>query len=1580
MPSSASPAEIQKFSEWFGALGRVDHRRLKKVGCRLEIFSHNDVSPFKPSVFKLKITNNTQMALSWRVMQRCRLSNECFVTVSPSKGIIDRNATSAAISVYVVLFHAFTLKHMIYFECSWGSTGTTFYLPIGLNVKPGASDPSLTYWRVKIPAVDQLSVISPRQGGSVLLCTLCGVEVVMKTWMIGSKDPVPPQFEMQLSSFLSLSHPNLVRFIGAHLEPGEVSIVVEYVLNGSLNDFLTRAEPSITSSMPVRCNIALDISRALAYLHSKGKVHSSLVGRSILIDEDLHAKLSGFSSIVDAVEEAVDNANPTASSASTTPFSSPNTKTIRTKSNNCYQFGLFLWELLTGLPSSSISEVISSLFSKSSSQSSSSTPPPSASNSPIIPHHIILESMPFLNQRLLSTYPDYLQIMMKCLDPVPSRRPTIIEIVGELTTICDTPQPRTLSHLNLSTNTSLQDQHLASLPSELISLDLACNNNISTSCAPYLPSTLQTLTLGNPNVISQLAEIQILSLKPTPIASLAAMRQQQPQHGTGTASSVLGPNTSTSSSSPSSPEETDPSSSSPSSSDSDATASESSSSTFPAETEIVLPKWICQNLTLKCLSHLNQFEASRMSILYAPHLTDEHVALLPKSLTFLELGNSNSITNIGISLLPPNLKTLIVSSCLLSFESAKSFPSTLTELVLPKTTQLLSDLPLPPHLTSLTLGDTSLYSDMLCLPRGITKLDLGRNLNLCDADIAKLPRFLVWFSLQDNHLLTSQSIPFLPSTLQHLRITGNAKFGEVIISSGSGENVCWPKGLLSLELPDNTSLSGGLSLQYLPPGLTRLQLLANQNISNEWVPQLPRTLTLMEISEEPLLTEACLPFLPPTLLTLNVVIPSTYVKELPRRLTALNVERCHTLVDNCLSDLPVGLLFLKISCGRITDSGILFLPQQLHTLHLINNVYLTDNGIKDLPSGLTKLVIEDGDTLTAGCVKNLPRGITHLVLPPTVMFDITDESVRDLPRYITELNMERNENLTNAGIIRLPRTLTSLNLSNNENLTDSCVKHLPRGLIYLNVSMSDYLSPACLSSLPQCQLIVLPNHLMQNIRDRHIEFLPRHLLSWDMESNKEVSEASFEMLPHSLTKLGLPKKMVIGLDDDHAKYLPPVLTELDLSLNTTLTDKAIRFIPLSLTRLNLYWNTNLTDSAISLLPRGILCLNLGCSDKLTDMCAPHFPRRLLELSIDANSNFTDAFIAGLPSSIVYLNLSHAFKLTHACLAKMPPLLTAWEMSPNFLNSVPASAVVQFPRSLKKLNMWGNFLITDNSLTSLPPQLTYLNISSATSVSNYAIPFLPATLKTLIMEDNKLLEDSSVSYMPRGITHLNLASSTKLSENTGNYFPPGLLFLDMSNNSLINDSWIQTLPRSIQHLSVQSARLTADCLPNLPPNLTAFDMPPSLIVAIGTENATLLPKSLTFLNLWCNTAITNVGIKSLPRVTSLNLAHNNIISDSGVCLFPQHLTSLIMSSNTKLTNGCLRELPRSLTELNLASAPITDDGIRSLPRALRKLSIIKAKVTDACVPDLPQNLIQLSATGLSKDLLRRHLVHLKFTDS
>lgn len=91
-------------------------------------------------------------------------------------------------------------------------------------------------------------------------------------------------------------HPNIVELYGYTLNP--VSLVMEYVPNGSLSYLLHYCEdPKVEAKMTdgrIKLNILLGIAYGMAQLHECNVTHGDLKPQNVLITDDFHAKIADF--------------------------------------------------------------------------------------------------------------------------------------------------------------------------------------------------------------------------------------------------------------------------------------------------------------------------------------------------------------------------------------------------------------------------------------------------------------------------------------------------------------------------------------------------------------------------------------------------------------------------------------------------------------------------------------------------------------------------------------------------------------------------------------------------------------------------------------------------------------------------------------------------------------------------------------------------------------------------------------------------------------------------------------------------------------------------------------------------------------------------------------------------------------------------------------------------------------------------------------------------------------------------------------------------------------------------------------
>lgn len=93
-------------------------------------------------------------------------------------------------------------------------------------------------------------------------------------------------------------HVNIVSLLGFCLEESTRNIIYEFMTNGSLEKFIYNEKQTIPSLIWEKLlEIAIGIGWGLEYLHrycNIGILHFDVKPHNILLDEDLHSKISDF--------------------------------------------------------------------------------------------------------------------------------------------------------------------------------------------------------------------------------------------------------------------------------------------------------------------------------------------------------------------------------------------------------------------------------------------------------------------------------------------------------------------------------------------------------------------------------------------------------------------------------------------------------------------------------------------------------------------------------------------------------------------------------------------------------------------------------------------------------------------------------------------------------------------------------------------------------------------------------------------------------------------------------------------------------------------------------------------------------------------------------------------------------------------------------------------------------------------------------------------------------------------------------------------------------------------------------------
>ncbi|GBG61275.1 hypothetical protein CBR_g19807 [Chara braunii] len=151
----------------------------------------------------------------------------------------------------------------------------------------------------------------------------------------------------------NLHHRHLVSLIGYCNEATCQALVYEYIPNGTLNDHLHCRGGLAPLTWRQRLAIALDVARALSYLHlhvSPAIVHRDIKPSNVLLDNKMHAKLADFGlSKMFADDEFT---HLTTDIKGTAGYLDPEYYTTQrlSEKTDIYSFGVLLMELISGKP------------------------------------------------------------------------------------------------------------------------------------------------------------------------------------------------------------------------------------------------------------------------------------------------------------------------------------------------------------------------------------------------------------------------------------------------------------------------------------------------------------------------------------------------------------------------------------------------------------------------------------------------------------------------------------------------------------------------------------------------------------------------------------------------------------------------------------------------------------------------------------------------------------------------------------------------------------------------------------------------------------------------------------------------------------------------------------------------------------------------------------------------------------------------------------------------------------------------------------------------------------------------------
>eukprot|EP00253_Pinus_taeda_P016644 PITA_16644 len=265
--------------------------------------------------------------------------------------------------------------------------------------------------------------------GSVFLGKLPnGKEIAVKVLSFFSRQGVH-QFQNEVDLLSKVHHKKLVALLGYCSESRDLMLIYEYMAGGSLRDRLYGTSPELSElSWKARLNIALDAAQGLEYLHvgcTPKIIHRDVKSANILLDSSLNGKLADFGLSKMTSEGEVTHVTTTVKG--TPGYLDPEYFRTHqlTEKSDVYSFGVVLLEIVCGRSpiNAHLTDDELNLIQWVRSYVERNENPG--------------EIEEIADKRLSGSYcmesiTSIVKVALTCVEPKPSFRPTMGEIVGKI--------------------------------------------------------------------------------------------------------------------------------------------------------------------------------------------------------------------------------------------------------------------------------------------------------------------------------------------------------------------------------------------------------------------------------------------------------------------------------------------------------------------------------------------------------------------------------------------------------------------------------------------------------------------------------------------------------------------------------------------------------------------------------------------------------------------------------------------------------------------------------------------------------------------------------------------------------------------------------------------------------------------------------------------------------------------------------------------------------------------------------------------------------------------------------------------
>lgn len=226
------------------------------------------------------------------------------------------------------------------------------------------------------------------------------------------------EFEKEVNVIGKIRHPNLLAMRAYYMGPkGEKLLVFDYMPKGSLTTYLHARSPDTPIDWLTRMKIMQEIAKGLLHLHNNANlIHGNLTSSNVVLDEHTNAKVADFG--LSRLMTAAANSNVIAT-AGALGYRAPELSKIKkaNRKTDVYSLGVIILELLTGKSpgeGADLPQWVASIVKEEWTNE--------------VFDLELMKDASAIGDELLNT----LKLALHCVDPSPSSRPEVQEVLQQL--------------------------------------------------------------------------------------------------------------------------------------------------------------------------------------------------------------------------------------------------------------------------------------------------------------------------------------------------------------------------------------------------------------------------------------------------------------------------------------------------------------------------------------------------------------------------------------------------------------------------------------------------------------------------------------------------------------------------------------------------------------------------------------------------------------------------------------------------------------------------------------------------------------------------------------------------------------------------------------------------------------------------------------------------------------------------------------------------------------------------------------------------------------------------------------------